>query len=125
MTELGHQVVVCRSEEIEHCHGARSRLKPPNKLDVCASDIGLREPRIDWAHFLAVVAAIQPIAESDPMLRRERAVGLNKPGETQVGVESSLFVKRSCWALLLTLSTRAAAILDRSLCCWQLGRGHH
>ena len=108
-SEALEQQVVGRFEQVEHidpCLHGLLRVREVDAVLVAESD-GRR------ADLLAVVAAVQTVAECLPVLDRERAGTLDQPREALVGVDDAGRDDRTGRAPIETSTTRTAPVGDR------------
>ena len=73
-----------------------------------------RCPPVGRAHLLALVAPVDPIAERDPMLDRERPLGLEQPGEAAPRIDHTGRGDRAGRTPVEAAVARPAAVLDRA-----------
>ena len=79
------QRVVVGGEQLEHVDPVRRA--HPTRGDAPIAVPRSVDGRFGRAHLLAVVAAVEPVAERDPVLDREDALGLHQPGQAAAGVD--------------------------------------
>ena len=104
--ESGQEFVVVG---VEHAQDIDPRLVGTRRRGSTHADLVRR------THILAVVAAIDAIAECLAVLDREHAFGLHKPCQTSAGVDHPRFDDRPGWASVEARRAGATAVGDRRL----------